>query len=185
MRQNHTLLKEGLRFDRTKTPTSPENLRGGAISPKAPCQQTRTAAKTDHRRKGPPQRRTARRSFPISEALRATIQGSYHKLRLARAPPSPHRATAHAGRRVGGPSLHGASSVRRRLIGVARKSFPNSEVIGLQSKVPTTNSASPEHLRGGAISPKAPCLRTRTAAKTGHRRNGSPQRRTARRSFPT
>ena len=44
MRQNHSLLKEGLRFDRTKTPTSPENLRGGAISPKAPCQQTRTAA---------------------------------------------------------------------------------------------------------------------------------------------
>ena len=125
MRQNPLLLKEGLRFDRTKTPTSPENLRGGAIFPKAPCQQTRTAAKTDHRRNGSPQRRTARRSFP------------------------------------------------------------NSEVFGLQSKVPTTNSASPEHLRGGAISPKAPCLRTRTAAKTDHRRNGSPQRRTARRSFPT
>ena len=47
MRQNHSLLKEGLRFDRTKTPTSPVHLRGGAISPKAPCQQTRIAAKTD------------------------------------------------------------------------------------------------------------------------------------------
>ena len=59
MRQNHTLIKEGLRFDRHKTPTLPENLRGGVISPKAPCQQTRTAAKTDRRKDRPPQKRNA------------------------------------------------------------------------------------------------------------------------------
>ena len=37
--------------------------------------------------------------------------------------------------------------------------------VGLHPRVSTTNSASPEHLRGKAISPKAPRPQTRTAAE--------------------
>ena len=105
MRQNHTLLKEGLRFDRPKTPTSPENLRGGAISPKAPCQQTRTAAETDRRKDGP----------------------------------------------------LGDCSLPRRLF-------------GLQSKVPTTNSALPVHLRALTGRPHTPDAGSGDPAYTEPRR---------------
>ena len=81
---------------------------------------------------GPPQKRIAAKTdrseiVPYLGSSSGYNPGSLNKLNLACAPPSPHRAAAHAGRRVGGPGLHGASSVRRRLVGVARRSFPTSE----------------------------------------------------------
>ena len=57
----------------------------------------------------------------------------------------------------------------------ARRSVPTSEVFGLHFRVLRTNSASPEHFRGGAISPKAPRLRAWIATDTDQRKDGPPQ----------
>ena len=48
----------------------------------------------------------------------------------------------------------------------ARRSVPTQEALWATSQSPSANSALPEHLRGRAISPKAPCLRCRTARRS-------------------
>jgi hypothetical protein len=97
----------------------------GRFLRKRQCKGSQIAAKTDRRRNGPPQRRTARRSFPTSE------------------------------------------------------------VIGLHSRVLPQTQPRPGTSEVGRFLRKRQCKGSRTAAATDHRRNRSPQRRTARRSFPT
>ena len=66
-----------------------------------------------------------------------------------------------------GPYLGGLRSISR--VVPQTQPHPGTSLVGLHPRVSTTNSASPEHLRGKAISPKEP----------------GRQRRTARRSVPT
>ena len=125
------------------------------------------------RRHGPPQCRTTRRSVPTSEAFRR------HPRILRQTPPrlsTPEVRRFLRKRRV---RRHGPPQCR-----TARRSVPTSEAfgrypesyhklnltrappqVGLHPRVSTTNSASPEHLRGKAISPKAPRPQTWTAAE--------------------
>jgi hypothetical protein len=174
-----------------------EEINGAADSPKAPRPQTQTTAEI-----GMPQTWTARRSVPTSEVF-GRYPESYHKLNLTRAPPQVglHPRVSSTNSTLPEHLRGGAISPKapRPQTWTARRSVPTSEVfgrypesyhklnltrappqVGLHPRVSSTNSALPEHLRGGAISPKAPRPQTWTTAEIG-----LPQTWTARRSVPT
>ena len=94
-------------------------------------------------------------------------------------------------------TLHGRQSRRAVPRGrTARRSFPTTEVLGLDPGVVRRSSdyirvaakpTSPKHLRGRAISPKAPRPQTQTTADTDHRtgrRYGTLHGRKSRRAVP-
>ena len=138
----------------TTNSASPGNLRGGAISPKAP-----TSADTDRRRAGP----LGDRSLPRRSL--GYIPESYYKPSPIRKPPRYGDFSQSANVcRHGPPQTWTTAGPARSEIG------PYLGSHWATSWSPTTNSASPGNLRGGAISPKAPRLQTRTVADMDHRR---------------
>ena len=158
---------------------SPRAASGGAKkTPHPRTSEVRRFLRKRHvRRHGPPQRSDCRRHGPLGD--RSLPRKSSDYIRGAKKTPHPRTSEVRRFLRKRHIRRHGPPqrSVHRRHGPLGDRSLPRRSSDYIRGAEKNT---SPKHLRGKAISPKAPHPQTWTATEIG-----PPQTRTARRSVPT